>query len=271
MTEEGGITLEFNTKQVAIISVFIGLVAGGFGGFVAGTMTASPADAPAETDSAADPGTASADASGDQAPKEVFRQISNDLDLDTEKVMGCYQDSSNEEAMEDRNNAVKNLGNFGTPTFFVGNRETGFVKINGAQPLPRFEEAFKTVRSDDPGNLTSLEGIELEGEPSKGQEDAPIKVVEYNEFGCPFCAEWNGFDASPRTPINQLQIADSLENQYIDTGEVQLISKDYPVPQLHPNGPMAHKAANCVYEHEQDSYWEFHDQLFQNRDKWMRG
>ncbi|MFP4038320.1 MAG: DsbA family protein [Candidatus Nanohaloarchaea archaeon] len=119
-------------------------------------------------------------------------------------------------------------------------------------------------------DLVSLDGIDLEDEPSKGEEDAPIKVVEYNEFGCPFCAEWNGIDASSRTPIDQMDIAGSLESQYIDEGEVELISKDYPVPNLHPNGPEAHKAANCVYEHEQDSYWDYHDELFERRDSWMQ-
>lgn len=262
---EDEITLELNTKQVGALSLAIGLVIGGLAGFIAGgTTMASPTGSPLE-DAGGNAETA------DMTPEESFRQISNDLDLDTDKVMQCYQDSDNKEAMEDRNNAVQSLGNFGTPTFFIGNRETGFVEITGAQPLSRFEQAFETVRSDDPGNLTSLEGIELEGEPNKGQDDAPIKVVEYNEFGCPFCAEWQGIDASSRTPIDTMNIAQSLENQYVETGEVELISKDYPVPQLHPNGPLAHKAANCVYEHEQDSYWEFHDKLFENRDHWMQG
>jgi protein-disulfide isomerase len=262
---EDEITLELNTKQVGALSLAIGLVIGGLAGFIAGgTTMASPTGSPSE-----DAGGSAETA--DMTPEESFRQISNDLDLDTDKVMQCYQDSDNEEAMEDRNNAVQSVGNFGTPTFFIGNRENGFVEITGAQPLSRFEQAFETVRSDDPGNLTSLEGIELEGEPSKGQEDATIKVVEYNEFGCPFCAEWQGIDASSRTPIDTMNIAQSLENQYVETGEVELISKDYPVPQLHPNGPLAHKAANCVYEHEQDSYWEFHDKLFENRDHWMQG
>ncbi len=259
------ITLELNTKQVGTLSLAIGLVIGGLAGFIAGgSNMSSPTGSPSE-----DAGDSAETA--DMTPEESFRQISNELDLDTDKVMQCYQDSDNEEAMEDRNNAVQSVGNFGTPTFFIGNRETGFVEITGAQPLSRFEQAFETVRSDDPGNLTSLEGIELEGEPNKGQEDATIKVVEYNEFGCPFCAEWQGIDASSRTPIDTMNIAQSLENQYVETREVELISKDYPVPQLHPNGPLAHKAANCVYEHEEDSYWEFHDKLFENRDQWMQG
>ncbi|QGA80698.1 thioredoxin domain-containing protein [Candidatus Nanohalobium constans] len=269
MTEEG-LTLEFTAKQAAIFSLAAGLVVGGLGGFAAGTMAAPNQDKTGTENLDPNPGD-EAEASTGQTPEETFRQISNDLELDTDKVMQCYQESDNEEALEDRNTAAQKLGGFGTPTFFVGNQEKGFVKITGAQPLSRFEQAFKTVRSDSPGNLTTLDGIELEGEPSKGDENASIKVVEYNEFGCPFCAEWQGIDASGRTPIDKMNIASNLESQYIDTGEVEFISKDYPVPQLHPNGPMAHQAANCVYEHEQDSYWDFHDELFERRDQWMAG
>ncbi|MFB6100307.1 MAG: thioredoxin domain-containing protein [Candidatus Nanohalobium sp.] len=268
MTGNKSIKLEFTTKQAAAATLVIGLVAGGFAGFTAGTMAAAPTGAPADGNK---DGQRAQKASDSQTSEEVFRQISNDLGLDTSQVMQCYQNSSNSEAWEDKRKAVQNLGNFGTPTFFVGNRDKGFVRITGAQPLSSFEQAFKKVRSDDPGNLTSLEGIELEGEPSKGRENASIKVVEYNEFGCPFCSEWNGFDASGRTPIDRMKIADSLERQYIDTGKVELIVKDYPVPQLHPNGPKAHRAANCVFKHERDGYFDFHDELFKRRERWMQG
>lgn len=270
MTDSEGITLELSTKQAATTTLILGLIVGGFGGFVAGTTTSQGLTGAENTDSPEN----SQQAAQDQSPKEVFKQISNDLELDTDQVMQCYQDSDNSEAIEDRNNAIQNLGGIGTPTFYVGNRDTGFVKITGAQPLSRFDQAIDTIQgenSNSSGNLVSLEGIEFEGEPSKGSDNASIKVVEYNEFGCPFCAEWQGIDASGRTPIDRLQIASSLESKYVDSGEVELISKDYPVPQLHPNGPMAHQAANCVYEHETDSYWDYHDELFERRDQWMAG
>lgn len=257
-------SIELSVLQVGAITLILGLV-GGFGAAHATSLGMIPENPDKFAEEQPQQN------SGSQTPEEVFRQISNDLDLDTDTVMQCYQESDNSEAEEDRANALRNLGNFGTPTFFVGNRDKGFVKLTGAQPLPRFEEAMNTVQQDNPGNLTSLEGIEFEGEPSKGNENASIKVVEFNEFGCPFCAEWQGIDASGRTPIDKMKIADSLESQYIDTGEVEFISKDYPVPQLHPNGPMAHQVANCVYEHEQDSYWDFHDELFERRDQWMQG
>ncbi|WEL23467.1 DsbA family protein [Candidatus Nanohalovita haloferacivicina] len=248
-----GVTLELTAAHVGVISLILGLSIGGVAGYsIAGDGGSSPREVDA-----------------DSSPEDVFRSISNDLELDTEKVMQCYSNSNNSEALEDKNSAVKNIGRFGTPTFFVGNQQKGFVKISGAQTVSRFEQAFEKVRNSDSGELTSLEGIDLESEPSKGSDSAPMKIVEYNEYGCPFCAEWNGFDASGRTPIDRMNIGPSLENQYVESGEVELILKDYPVPQLHPNGPLAHKAANCVYEHEKESYWDFHDKLFEMRDQWM--
>ena len=120
--------------------------------------------------------------------------------------------------------------------------------------------------------MVSMDNIDLEDEPSMGEEDAPIKIVEYSDFGCPFCAEWKGVDASPRIPIDQMQIADQLERQYIDTGEVELIAKDFPVENLHANAPKAHLMANCVYrESSNQYYWDFHDRLYEDRDQWMQG
>ena len=147
------------------------------------------------------------------------------------------------------------------------------METTATEPTNNADNKQTDSKSDDEGDSTdfvSLEGIEFEGEPTKGSSDAPIKIVEYNEFGCPFCAEFQGVDASGRIPIDRMDIAGQLENQYINQGEVQLISKDYPVPNLHPNGPEAHKAANCVFKNEKDSYWEYYDKLFERRDVWMQ-
>lgn len=115
----------------------------------------------------------------------------------------------------------------------------------------------------------SMQNIDLSDRPTLGDDDAPIKIVEYSDFGCPFCAEWQGVDASPQIPISDMQVADDLKENFIDTGEVQLIHKDFPVDSLHANAPDAHTAANCVYEEEgNDAYWDFHDELYEQREAW---
>ncbi|MFB6115667.1 MAG: thioredoxin domain-containing protein, partial [Candidatus Nanohalobium sp.] len=122
-----------------------------------------------------------------------------------------------------------------------------FDTSQSESPAPTDSGQQKNAESGSGGSI-KLEGINLENEPSKGEDSAPIKVIEYTDYGCPFCTEWAGFDASARIPIDSLDVSGELESQYVETGEVEFILKDYPVPGLHPNGPKAHKAANCVYQ-----------------------
>lgn len=264
------VEFELGVKQAAAIFLFVGVLVGFSGGLAFSSFNSGPL-AMASSDSADTQ--ESQGVSADMTPEETFRQISDDMGLDTESLMQCYSNSDNSEAVTDRNNIVSEVGGIGTPTFFVGNRDVGFVRVTGAQPFSRFQEAIDTVRSEDrnESKIVRLDNVELTGEPSKGDEDAPIKILEYTDYGCPFCSEWNGFDASNRIPIDRMKVAQQVDSEYVETGEVQFIMKDYPVPQLHPNGPKAHKAANCVFEQDEDRYWEFHDELFKNRDSWMQG
>ena len=110
--------------------------------------------------------------------------------------------------------------------------------------------------------------ISLDDDPSLGDADAPIKVIEFSDFGCPYCAEWHGVDASSRLPIDGQNNYQKLKDNFIDTGEVELIAKDYPVPNLHPNAVRAHAAANCAYDQSKDGYWTYADQLYEQRDEW---
>lgn len=120
--------------------------------------------------------------------------------------------------------------------------------------------------SQQDSELTSLEGIDLENEPSLGSADAEVTVVEYSDFGCPWCAEWAGYDAIPQRDIDKADSFNKLKSNYIDTGKVRFVYKDYPA---HPNSPEAHAAANCAYEQSNQDFWDFHDALFERRDSWM--
>lgn len=125
---------------------------------------------------------------------------------------------------------------------------------------------------EDELRKVSMENINLSDSPSLGDENAPIKIVEYSDYGCPFCSEFAGFDASPRIPIDQRNTFEKLKKQYIDTGQVEFFYKDYPVDSLHPNAIEAHKAANCVYDVAgNDAYWEYHDALYERRASWTSG
>jgi|GEM_PF-1039712 len=135
--------------------------------------------------------------------------------------------------------------------------------------LPEFN--FTSADSDLEFQTVEIGNITLGDDPSLGDEDAPIKVIQYTDFGCPYCSEWHGHDASPLLEADSENIFDNFKKELIDTGEVQFTLKDHPVPDLHPNSLRAHAAANCVYDQNKDEYWSFLDELYETRDVWTSG
>lgn len=86
--------------------------------------------------------------------------------------------------------------------------------------------------------------------PALGRPDAPVTIVEFSDYECPFCQRF--FATTLPT----------LKKEYIETGKVRYVFRDYPIDQLHPHARKAAEAAHCAGE--QSKYWEMHDVLFQN-------
>jgi len=98
--------------------------------------------------------------------------------------------------------------------------------------------------------------VSFDGEPVKGNPDAPVTVVEFSDFQCPFCSRF--FE----------QTLPLIEENYIDTGKIKFVYKDLPLDNLHPNARSAHIAAECA--DEEGKFWEYHDVLFQKQAEWQR-
>jgi protein-disulfide isomerase len=92
-----------------------------------------------------------------------------------------------------------------------------------------------------------------EGDPIKGKPDAPVTMVEFADFQCPFCA---------RYAINTFP---QIEKEYISSGKLKYVYKDFPV-EFHINAKPAALAAQCA--NEQGKFWEYHDILFKNQPRW---
>ncbi len=80
-----------------------------------------------------------------------------------------------------------------------------------------------------------------------GSPDAPVEVVEYSDFECPYCARF----AAVQMP--------TIRAQLIETGRVRWRFRDFPLPG-HAYARYAAHAAHCAGE--QGRFWEMHDQLF---------
>lgn len=102
---------------------------------------------------------------------------------------------------------------------------------------------------------TSVISISLDDDPVKGNLNAPITIVEFSDFQCPFCAKFHS------TALPQ------LEANYIDSGKVKFVYRDFPIQSIHPNAVPAALASECA--DEQGMFWEYHDLVFENQKKWQ--
>lgn len=97
----------------------------------------------------------------------------------------------------------------------------------------------------------------IDGAPFLGKKDAKVTIVEYSDYECPFCKRY--FDQS----ISQ------LEKEYINTGKVKFVYKDFPLHSIHPYSLPAANAARCAGA--QNKYYEMHNALFEQYDTWTAG
>ena len=83
------------------------------------------------------------------------------------------------------------------------------------------------------------------GAPVRGPAAAPVTIVEFSDFQCPYCK----------------QVVPTLAQVLSRYGEkVKLVFRDFPIDSLHPQARKAAEAARCA--HDQGKFWEFHDALF---------
>lgn len=88
-----------------------------------------------------------------------------------------------------------------------------------------------------------------------GSDSAPVEVLEFSDFECPYCARFA-----------VLTLPD-VKNRMVASGQVRLRFVHFPLD-IHAQGPHAHLAAACA--NEQGRFWAMHDLLFENQDEWVR-
>ena len=105
-----------------------------------------------------------------------------------------------------------------------------------------------TQTPQEPSQEIEKVDVSLDDDPMKGDENAPVTIVEFSDFQCPFCGK-----VEPTVK----QILD------IYKGKVKLVYRDFPL-NSHEFAQKAAEASECA--DEQDKFWEYHDKLFENQD-----
>jgi len=131
----------------------------------------------------------------------------------------------------------------------IGGREyDSYVTKDGKLLFPSaVDMGVKPTTEPIPTEAEKIE-VSADDDAIKGDKDAPVTIIEFSDFECPFCAKF----FKETLPL--------IEKEYMQEGKVKLIYRDFPLS-THANAQKAAEAAECAGE--QDKYYEMHDKLFE--------
>src|SRR5581483_1914058 len=93
--------------------------------------------------------------------------------------------------------------------------------------------------------------VSIENNPTIGPDNAPVTIIEFSDFQCPFCKRFH----DTTLPV--------LLKKY--EGKIRFAYRDFPISSIHPYAQGAAEAAECAYA--QNKFWDYHDLLFQDQQR----
>jgi protein-disulfide isomerase len=93
--------------------------------------------------------------------------------------------------------------------------------------------------------------IDTKDRPTRGNKDAKVVAVNYDDFQCPFCSRMHQ------------ELFPTIFNEYRD--RVLFVYKDFPLIEIHPWAVHAAVDANCLAAQNNDAYWDFADFMHSNQ------
>lgn len=120
-------------------------------------------------------------------------------------------------------------------------------KFSTVEAVPTNDAADPTPTAAAPSPTLDMAAL-VDDDAVKGDPDAPVTIVEWSDYECPFCSRFYS------------QTLGQIESEYIDTGKVKLVYRDFPLS-FHPQAQKSAEAAECAGD--QGKYYEMHDMLFE--------
>jgi protein-disulfide isomerase len=124
--------------------------------------------------------------------------------------------------------------------------------LNELRQIRQLLEKQQAPAPPQPGGQLTRTKVQVGNEPLLGSKDAPITIVEFTDYQCPFCQRFH------------VATFPDLKKNYIDTGKVRFYSRDMPLD-FHPNAMRAAQAARCAAD--QGQFWKMRDIMGANPDK----
>jgi protein-disulfide isomerase len=131
---------------------------------------------------------------------------------------------------------------------FVGYIAWGRSAVpTAAAPVAQQPAAGPVVEAPQPTKSAYTRyDVPIDGYPSLGPEDAPITIVEFSDFQCPFCRRFHA------------ETYRALLDAY--PGKIRFVYRNLPLTSIHPNAMPAAVASLCA--NDQNAYWDYHEKLF---------
>lgn len=170
------------------------------------------------------------------------------LHIDVPRFQKALESGRFRQVIDDDAAMARGLGITATPTFFINGQQ-----LIGQQSVEKLNAAIDAALNPGrpaiaaaPGTV-SIDKLNLSRAPVRGQEQAPVTIIEFSDLQCPFCARV--------TPTLR-----ELMKQYPD--QVRWVFKSFPLG-FHADSPLAHAAALAA--ERQGKFWEMHDLIFANQ------
>jgi protein-disulfide isomerase len=211
--------------------------------------------------------------SGQEDPAPIFSRLADENDLDGAALAACLKAETHKAAVAASVDKIAALGVNGTPSFLLnGYLRAGVPSPEGLGQVIQVLEQGETLKMMVPKDVAaSLESgtplapdatatpadVDIAGAPVKGDADAPVTIVEFSDFECPYCGTYTA------------ETYPDLVKQFVDTGKVKYVFRDFPLSQIHPQAAKAAEAARCARDQGgDDAFWTMHDALFASQGTW---
>lgn len=186
---------------------------------------------------------------------EKVERLANDAGVKTGVLAACLEDGRHKATVQaEVENAIAS-GGTGTPWSIIIGADGTTYPVNGALPTNSLEQLLEIVRAQGelPAELANEEADTdavtpvTDADWVKGDRNAPIKIVEYSDFDCPFCGRFH----------------ESMDIVVRGNDDVAWVYRHFPLDRLHPEARYVAEAAECVGElGGEEAFWLFTDGYF---------
>lgn len=181
-------------------------------------------------------------------PQVPLSQVLSDADIEAEKIISCMQSDEYADEVAASFAEGQELGVTGTPGNFIMLADGRGEPIQGALPYASLSSLIDQYLEEDGSSQTEELSVNITDGHVRGAEDAPVTIVEYSDFDCPYCARFHD---------TMLQVMEEYD------GQVRWVYRHYPIEQLHPNAPKIAEASECIANLDgEEAFWRFADTYY---------